>query len=116
MQKYTLLSDLFNDSAKKLIKLILILMTGFRGEERLKILALGDSITQGGKRDREEYSYRLPLQMILHREKIPYDFIGSRSSGLHKEAQWPDVAEGVSFDPHHEGYYGNSTANLFAQV
>lgn len=77
--------------------------------EPLRILPVGDSITQGGKRERAEYTYRLPLQMMLHRAGIPYDFIGSQTRGLHEDATWPDVAEGVPFDPDHDGYYGNKT-------
>ncbi len=92
--------------------LILCLLSGFYQENRLKILPLGDSITQGGKKERKEYTYRLPLQMILHRENIPFDFVGSQQHGLHKDAEWPDIAEGVPFDPHHEGYYGNKTADV----
>jgi len=80
-------------------------------DEPVRILALGDSITQGGKRQVKEYTYRLPLQMILHREGISYDFVGSRTAGLHEDAAWPDIAEGVPFDPDHEGYYGNTTYN-----
>lgn len=82
----------------------------FRNQERpIYILAVGDSITQGGKRDRPEYTYRLPLQMLLHQNNIDYDFIGSRQKGLHDDASWPDVAQNVPFDPDHEGYYGNKT-------
>ena len=78
-------------------------------EKPLRILALGDSITQGGKRHVKEYTYRLPLQMILHKQGIAFDFVGSRVAGLHEDATWPDLAEGVAFDPEHEGYYGNKT-------
>ena len=85
-------------------------------KEPLRILAVGDSITQGGKRDRPEYTYRLPLQQLLRREGIAYDFIGSRQAGLHEDATWPEVAEGVPFDPDHEGYYGQKTAKVCAQV
>lgn len=73
------------------------------------ILCLGDSITQGGKRVREEYTYRLPLQILLHKEKVTFDFIGSRKKGLHEDATWPEVSDGIPFDPDHEGYYGNKT-------
>jgi len=78
-------------------------------DDPIRILALGDSITQGGKRDVKEYTYRLPLQMILQEEEVAYDFVGSREKGLHDDAVWPDVANGVPFDPNHEGYYGNTT-------
>lgn len=85
-------------------------------DEPLRILALGDSITQGGKRQVKEYTYRLPLQMILHQEGVSYDFVGSRKVGLHEDASWPDVAEGAPFDPDHEGYYGNTTYNATSKA
>lgn len=80
------------------------------------ILPVGDSITQGGKRDKQEYTYRLPLQQVLYNNGVNYDFIGSRQQGLHEDATWPDVAEGVPFDPDHEGYYGNKTRNVVDKV
>lgn len=85
-------------------------------EKTIKIMAVGDSITQGGKRDRQEYTYRLPLQQILFKEKIQFDFIGSRQTGLHEDAIWPDVAEGKPFDPDHEGYYGKKTKTVCDNV
>jgi hypothetical protein len=75
-------------------------------------MAIGDSITQGGKRHIEEYTYRLPLQIILYEQGIALDFIGSQTKGLHSDATWPDVAEGIPFDPDHDGYYGNKTADV----
>jgi len=87
-----------------------LLLLGFKPQQDpVRILPLGDSITQGGKRDKQEFTYRLPLQMMLHQAGIAYDFIGSQQKGLHEDATWPEVAEGVSFDPDHEGYYGNTT-------
>jgi lysophospholipase L1-like esterase len=77
---------------------------------------MGDSITQGGKNSQKEYTYRLPLQMLLRQNGIAYDFIGSRQKGLNEDATWPDVAEGVPFDPDHEGYYGNKTADVCRKV
>ncbi|MGB3589955.1 MAG: GDSL-type esterase/lipase family protein [Tunicatimonas sp.] len=79
--------------------------------EPVRIMAIGDSITQGGKRDVKEYTYRLPLQMILSQHNIVFDFVGSRTEGLHDDATWPNVAEGVVFDPDHDGYYGNKTVD-----
>ena len=80
------------------------------------ILCVGDSITQGGKRDRQEYTYRLPLQKKLHDAGIAYDFIGTQNKGLHEDAVWPEVAPGVPFDPDHNGYYGNTTADAVCKT
>lgn len=77
-----------------------------------RILCVGDSITQGGRTDREEYTYRLPLQRLLHDAGIKYDFVGSRKTGLNPDAVWPDVAEDIPFDPDHEGYYGAKTQDV----
>jgi len=82
----------------------------------IQILCIGDSITQGGKADRDEYTYRYPLQQILHEANIPFDFIGSRQAGLQPAASWPEIAPGIPFDPDHEGYYGNKTAEVVAKV
>ncbi len=85
-------------------------------QKPIYILPVGDSITQGGKRDKAEYTYRLPLQMMLHEHGTDFDFIGSRQKGLHEDATWPPVADGVPFDPDHEGYYGNKTRNVVDKV
>ncbi len=77
--------------------------------EPVRILPLGDSITQGGKRDREEYTYRWPLAKILNDQKVDYDFIGSTNKGLDDGATWPDI-DGKPFDGDHEGHYGWKTA------
>jgi hypothetical protein len=76
--------------------------------ETIYILPLGDSITQGGKINREEYTYRFPLFCMLKDAGIDFDFIGSLKTGLHKEAKWPDY-KGESFDLDHEGHYGWKT-------
>lgn len=75
----------------------------------VRILCIGDSITQGGRADREEWTYRLPLQEMLLDAGVNFDFIGTRSEGLQPDAKWPDV-KGKAFDPDHEGYYGAKTA------
>lgn len=73
------------------------------------ILPLGDSITQGGRNDREEYTYRLPLFRMLKQHKVNFDFVGSLTTGLHPDAKWPNV-NGAPMDLHHEGHYGWKTA------
>lgn len=73
------------------------------------ILPLGDSITQGGRTDREEYSYRYPLFCMLKEKGVDFDFIGSLKTGLHKNFKWPDC-DGEPFDLDHEGHYGWKTA------
>jgi lysophospholipase L1-like esterase len=82
----------------------------------VRILVVGDSITQGGKRNREEYTYRLPLQRLLQARGVAFDFLGTRSAGLHEDATWPEIAPGVPFDPDHAGYYGRKTAYVCGQV
>ncbi len=96
--------------------IIIAIMSFHPKDEPIFILPVGDSITQGGKRDKQEYTYRLPLQMMLHKNGIAYDFIGSQSKGLHEDATWPEVAKNVPFDPDHEGYYGNKTRKVVDKV
>jgi len=71
----------------------------------LHILPLGDSITQGGRNDRPEYSYRYALFFMLKDANVNFDFVGSMTGGLHADAKWPDYGN-IPFDLHHEGHYG----------
>lgn len=77
--------------------------------EPIRILCIGDSITQGGRADRDEFTYRWPLFGMLKDAGVNFDFIGSRQNGLEEGAKWPD-GKGTPFDPDHEGYYGAKTA------
>jgi lysophospholipase L1-like esterase len=72
------------------------------------IVPIGDSITQGGRADRAEYTYRYPLFWKLKEAGYDVDFVGSLKSGLQPDAKWPDK-NGVAFDPDHEGHYGWKT-------
>ena len=87
------------------------LSLGFGGES-LRLLTVGDSITQGGVRGREEYTYRLPLQRILHERGVAFRFLGTRVAGFQRGTSWPDVAEGVPFQPNHFAFYGGRTADV----
>ncbi|HNV88042.1 MAG TPA: hypothetical protein PKL53_03665 [Methylotenera sp.] len=77
-------------------------------DKQLKIVAIGDSITQGGGKP-DEYTYRLPLSKLLKDAGYNVDFIGTQRSGLDKSFKWP-----AGFDNDHEGFYGQS-ASLVAQ-
>jgi hypothetical protein len=77
--------------------------------ETIDILPIGDSITQGGRSDRAEYTYRYPLFYKLKDAGYDVNFIGSLNSGLNPDAKWPDK-NGVAFDLDHEGHYGWKTA------
>jgi lysophospholipase L1-like esterase len=79
------------------------------GAQTINIVPIGDSITQGGRADRPEYTYRYPLFWKLKDAGYDVNFIGSLRSGLNGDAKWPD-RNGVAFDPDHEGHYGWKTA------
>ncbi len=69
----------------------------------IKIMPIGDSITQGGRKP-GEYSYRLPLFKMLKQSGFKVDFIGSQHELDDEHFQWP-----AHFDNDHEGYYGETT-------
>jgi lysophospholipase L1-like esterase len=80
-------------------------------ENAIRIINIGDSITQGGLIGREEYTYRLPLYRSLKKHHIPADFIGTRRTGVSNEFKWPP-----DFDLDHEGFYGATTAEVSKQL
>ncbi|MBC8139197.1 MAG: G-D-S-L family lipolytic protein [Fibrella sp.] len=80
-----------------------------RATQPIRVLPIGDSITQGGRADRAEYTYRYPLFYRLKNAKYDIDFIGSLRKGLNADATW-SPKDGVAFDPDHEGHYGWKTA------
>jgi acyl-CoA thioesterase I len=76
----------------------------------LRVLCIGDSITQGGRAGVPDYTYRLPLQRSLVSMGIHADFIGTQHTGLDGNP-WPK-----DFDPDHEGYYGQTTKTVVGLV
>lgn len=82
----------------------------------IHILPIGDSITQGGKTDREEYTYRWPLFCMLTDAGVGFGFVGSLTQGLQPGAKWPAEYKGKPFDPHHEGHYGWKTAKVWEKL
>lgn len=95
----------------KIIMLAAVMLAVCAVAEPIRIMPIGDSITQGGKTSREEYTYRWPLFCKLVDENVDFDFVGSRKFGLQKAAKWPEEYKGHKFDPDHEGYYGIKTAD-----
>jgi acyl-CoA thioesterase I len=71
----------------------------------VRIVPIGDSITQGGKREAKQYTYRWPLARMLEDEGVEFEFIGTRTEGVDPDARWPGP-----FDADHEGYYGATSA------
>lgn len=94
-----------------LVCVLLWLGSNQASAEPLKILFVGDSITAGGNRARDESSYRLPLQTLVATTGVAVDYVGTRDEGLHADAKWP-----AGFDPHHEAYYGATTAFVRDQL
>jgi lysophospholipase L1-like esterase len=68
----------------------------------VRILPLGDSITQGSS---ERRSYRYPLWTRLIDAGISFDLVGSQHSNRQGNPVWPDY-NGLSFDRDHEGHSG----------
>lgn len=93
---------------------ILILSTSAFASDIVKILMVGDSITQGGNKPKE-FSYRYALFKLLIDKNICFDFIGSRSHAKTKGFIWPDY-RGQKFDLDHEGYYGINTKKLLEMI
>lgn len=88
---------------------ILAIFAGSLPADSIRILPLGDSITQGGRKIRAEYTYRFPLQKMLIDGHYDTQFIGSMNTGLDPDFKWPDI-NGKSFQMNHEGHYGWKTA------
>ena len=82
--------------------------------DKVKILMIGDSITQGGNKT-EEYTYRYSLFKLLIEQSICFDFIGTQKYGLRKDFKWPNY-KGLKFDHEHQGYYGIKTSELLIQL
>ncbi|HWH84941.1 MAG TPA: GDSL-type esterase/lipase family protein [Burkholderiaceae bacterium] len=79
-------------------------------DQPLRILPIGDSITQGGRLPKE-YTYRWQLARLLSDEGIAHDFIGTRHLGLDPAFRWPRP-----WNDAHEGYYGATTRAVVDQV
>jgi lysophospholipase L1-like esterase len=80
-----------------------------RAGHPLKILPLGDSITQLGG---EHLGYRFVLWKLLIDAGIPFDFIGSMRETQEERAGIETTHRGHAFDADHEGHSGWTAADL----
>ena len=65
----------------------------------IKIMLLGDSITEGEGDDTEQSGYRSRLFDLLENAGYNFDFVGTQSSGT-------SYTSNSNFDQHHEGHGG----------
>ncbi len=86
--------------------------TAFAENDTIKILSLGDSITQA---EINRASYRYPLWKKLIDADIAFDFVGSMQKQQDKYSQGtppqPDY-QGLSFDRDHEGHFGWQASDI----
>jgi lysophospholipase L1-like esterase len=78
----------------------------------VKILPLGDSITQGREFSQ---SYRYPLWKKLVDSDIEFDFVGSLTENFTGTPDFPDY-KGLSFDRDHEGHWGFRVDQILSSV
>lgn len=78
----------------------------------LRILPLGDSITQG---DASYQSYRYPLWKKLVDRSANVDLVGSIDTNYNGNPQWPDYM-GKQFDRDHEGHWGWKVEEVIDKV
>jgi lysophospholipase L1-like esterase len=89
----------------------LLAFAGLLSGAPLRILPLGDSITQGRGGASPVVSYRYPLWKTLVEAGVDFDFVGSTTTGLDTTPVYPDYL-GRSFDRHHEGHWGWTTDQI----
>ncbi len=78
------------------------------GEPRIRIMPLGDSITQGAA---DADSYRRPLWNLLKKTNARIDFVGSM------KMNYPDARPAHSdFDMDHEGHWGWLADEVLAKI
>jgi hypothetical protein len=78
----------------------------------LRILPLGDSITQSRK---GRLSYRYYLWVKLKDAGVDFDFVGTLKSNAGGNPPWPRY-EGIPFDSDHEGHDGWRTEHVLEAV
>ena len=83
-----------------------------REQTPLRIMMLGDSITQGAYYND---SYRYYLWKALVDADIEFDFVGSLSANYGGNPNWV-AYKGQTFDPDHEGHWGWCAENILRGI
>jgi lysophospholipase L1-like esterase len=90
--------------------------------EPLRILTLGDSITQGrGPRSNSgnawtpTFSYRYPLWKMLIDAGVSFEMVGSLKGGFEGDPDWADY-KGHAFGRAHEGHWGWKATDVAAKL
>lgn len=92
--------------------LITILYTpSLSGSDPVRIVPIGDSITQGRGWGVPTYSYRYPLWKMLIDAGVDLDFVGSLNGGFESNPSWPAYND-IPFDLDHEGHWGWRTDSI----
>ena len=109
-----ILTSARGDKAGFLTILLLTVSVFFnaRAEATVRILPLGNSITQANSFHR---SYRYELWKFLIDSDIPFDYVGSERNNQNGNPVWPDYAE-HSFGRDHEGYWVWRVDEINAQM
>ncbi|HPG39327.1 MAG TPA: PKD domain-containing protein [bacterium] len=84
-------------------------------QQPVRIVAIGDSITQGRAAEPATQSFRYPLWKKLVDAGVKFDFVGSLSGGFEGDPDWPDY-KGLSFDRDHEGHWGWKADNILEKL
>lgn len=89
-----------------------VLLAGAHGAEALKIVCIGDSITQGrkggGDKAAPTQGYRYALWKKFVDASVAVQFVGDRKTGFEGSPEYPDYKE-KKFANDSEGYWGWTT-------
>jgi len=86
-------------------------ITVFLPSRPVRIVPVGDSITQGRGTVVKTYSWRYPLYNLFLNDNLPVDTLGSLKIGFNGDPPWTNYY-GNPFDRDHEGHWGWTPANI----
>ncbi|MFT2008273.1 GDSL-type esterase/lipase family protein [Pontibacter sp. 13R65] len=98
--------------SKTFLLLICLIIPFCSLAQALKIMPLGNSLTQA---DKDNLSYRYHLWKKLLDAEANIDFIGSQQSNHGGSPTWPSY-KGKSFDQNHEGHWGWTSDHILNGV
>jgi len=100
------------------ILLCVVQIRAFAQGDPIRIVEIGDSITQGrgdhsagGEKWQPTFSYRYPLWKMLVDSGVNFECVGSLKVGFESDPDWVDY-KGHSFARAHEGHWGWKTTSV----